>query len=110
MIRNFRCSGVPDMIGAPPLVEAPPAHAPRPAVSEPGELVGRRVILIYVDEVTGSSRYLRDHRAVSEILPDETGGRVVRVVHEAAWYAAPEFGDGSEERGTPWPAELVWIE
>lgn len=110
MIRNFRCSGVPDMIGAPRLVEAPPVRPPRPSVSEPGPLVGRRVILVSVDETTGRSRYVHDHRAVSEVQVDDTGQRVVRVVHEAAWYTAPEFSNGSDGHGTPWPAELVWLE
>lgn len=111
MIQKFRCSGVPDMIGAPRVVQAPPSHVPRPAVTEPGPLAGKRVILISVDEATGRSQYLHDHRAVSEVLVDDAGQRVVRVVHEAAWYAA---GDprhlAPESHGTPWPVELVWLE
>lgn len=110
MIQKFRCNGVPDMIGAPRLVEAPPTHAPRPAVTEAGPLTGKRVILISVDEVTGRSRYLHDHRAISDVHVDESGRRVVRVLHEAAWYASADPLRTDGERGTPWPAELVWLE
>ncbi|HEX6446594.1 MAG TPA: hypothetical protein VF053_15975 [Streptosporangiales bacterium] len=111
MIQKFRCNGVPDMIGAPRIVQAPPARAPRPAVTEAGPIAGKRVVLISVDETTGRSQYLHDHRAVSEVLVDDAGRRVVRVVHEAAWYTADEpFHPDGESRGTPWPAELVWLE
>lgn len=110
MIQKFRCSGVPDMIGAPRLVEAPPSHVPRPSVIEAGPLTGKRVILISVDEVTGRSRYLRDHRAISEVHVDDSGRRVVRVVHEAAWYSHGHAVRTDSEPGTPWPAELVWLE
>lgn len=111
MIQKFRCSGVPDMVGAPRVVEAPPSRAPRPVVTEAGPIAGKRVILISVDEVTGRSRYLHDHRAISDIQLDESGRRVVRVVHEAAWYRATDPYDTDPElRGTPWPAELVWLE
>lgn len=110
MIQKFRCSGVPDMIGAPRVVEAPPVRAPRPSVIEAGPLTGKRVILISVDEVTGRSRYLHDHRAISDVQVDDSGRRVVRVVHEAAWYTASDPLRRDSEPGTPWPAELVWLE
>jgi hypothetical protein len=111
MIQKFRCSGVPDMIGAPRIVQAPPTHAPRPAATESGSLVGRRVILISVDETTGRSQYLHDHRAISDVLVDDAGQRIVRVVPEAAWYAASDTRRFEPDgRGTPWPAELVWLE
>ncbi|MBO0827256.1 MAG: hypothetical protein J2P24_05690 [Streptosporangiales bacterium] len=110
MIQKFRCDGVPNMVAAPGLVEARPTLAPRPCVTEAGPLTGKRVILISVDEVTGRSEYLRDHRAISEVLVDDSGKRVVRVVDEAASYPGAEPVRTDPEPGTLWPAELVWLE
>lgn len=111
MIQKLSSGGLPDVVEAPPVVPAPPVSAPRPAVTEIGPVAGKRVILISVDEPTGRSEYLHDYRALSEVLVDDAGQRIVRVMHESAWYGvgdaqypAPESG------GTPWPAELVWLE
>lgn len=88
----------------PHLLGAPPPRDPRPALVESG-LTGKRVVLIRVDERTGRSHYIRDHRAVSEVLAEPEGQRVVRVVDEATWYGG--YGGAT---GNPWPAELVWVE
>lgn len=77
-------------------------------MTEVGSLIGKRMILISVDEATVRSRYLHDHLAISDVQVDDSGHRIVRVTHEAAWCTGGDaVPSGAESRSTPWPAELV---
>lgn len=72
-------------------------------------LVGRRVIVRRVLD-DGTWRDVRNHRAVSPIVPAQRdpSEQMVRVIDEASWYAAP--GDATIPPVTGVEAFRVWLE
>lgn len=55
-----------------------------------------------------------DHRAVSEVFSDETGGWFVHIAHEAQWWdwvhQKPAERADRVPRATCWPTRHVWVE
>lgn len=55
-----------------------------------------------------------DHRAVSEVFADETGGWFVHIAHDAQWWdwvhTKPDERPPRVPRATCWATRHVWIE
>lgn len=85
-----------------------PTTTPTPTTSF---AIGQRAVLVHTDEVTGTSRYERDYRVVSDTVTTVDGTRWVKVATEPAWYAWTVGAHGAQcPHALLWPAELVWTE